>query len=90
MPIFYSGWFLAHVENYYEHFGASPENRLANSVSYYGPIYNFLFCNEGYHQEHHLRPQMHWTSRPKVRQQLISTKKVVSKFPPLLGFLDRR
>ena len=90
VPIFYCGWFLAHVENYYEHFGASPENRLANSMSYYGPIYNFLFCNEGYHQEHHLRPQMHWTSRPKVRQQLISTKRVVSKFPPLLGFLDRR
>jgi fatty acid desaturase len=90
LPTFYVGWCLAQLENYHEHFGASPENREANSVSYYGQLYNVLFCNEGYHQEHHLRPQLHWTRRPQVRQTLGGTARVISGFPPLLGFLDRR
>ena len=90
LPTFYLGWCLAHLENYYEHFGASPEDRGANSVSYYGRIYNLLFCNEGYHQEHHRRPQWHWTRRPELRDRLPDAGRVVSKYPPLLGFLDRR
>ncbi len=89
LPTFFFGWFLAQMENYYEHFGASPENRSANSVSYYGRIYNLLFCNEGYHQEHHIRPQMHWTRRPDTRQEFVRTDRVISGYPPLLGFLDR-
>ncbi len=94
VPTFYFGWFLAHAENYYEHFGASPENRLTNSVSYYGRIYNLFLCNEGYHQEHHLRPQVHWALRPQVRErfsgELCRAGRVVSNFPPLLGFLNSR
>lgn len=90
VPTFYLGWFLAHLENYYEHFAATPEDRSANSVSYYGRIYNGLFCNEGFHQEHHLRPQLHWTRRPEVRQKLPHAGRLISKFPPLLGFLDGR
>jgi len=89
LPTFFFGWFLAQMENYYEHFGASPENRSANSVSYYGRIYNLLFCNEGYHQEHHIRPQMHWTRRPDTRQEFVRTDRVIARFPPLLGFLNR-
>ena len=90
LPTFYFGWFLAQLENYYEHFGGLPENRSANSVSYYGRLYNVLFCNEGYHQEHHLQPQLHWSRRPHVRLQPTSTERVISTFPPLLGFLYRR
>ena len=90
LSTFYCGWFLAQLENYYEHFGASPENRAANSVSYYGRLYNLFFCNEGYHQEHHLQPQLHWTRRSEVRMAPTRTERVVSKFPPLLGFLDQR
>jgi fatty acid desaturase len=90
LPTFYLGWCLAHLENYYEHFGASSETRSANSVSYYGRLYNLLFCNEGYHQEHHLRPQWHWTRRPELRAEFPEGGRLVSKFPPLLAFLDRR
>jgi len=90
LPTFYFGWCLAHLENYYEHFGAFPEARSANSVSHYGRLYNLLFCNEGYHQEHHLRPQWHWTRRPKLRGELPEGGRVASRFPPLLAFLDRR
>lgn len=94
VPTFFFGWFLAHLENYYEHFGAIPENRYANTVSYYGRIYNILAFNEGYHQEHHLRPGEHWTKRPEVQKalwkQLEESNRVISKFPGLLGFLDHR
>ncbi|MDP7035025.1 MAG: fatty acid desaturase [Planctomycetota bacterium] len=94
VPTFYFGWFLAHMENYYEHYGANPHSRYADSISFYGSFYNFLFCNEGYHQEHHLRPQVHWVKRPAIlvefNEQLNESSRFVSKVPPILGFLERR
>ena len=93
LPLFWWGWFLAHMENYFEHFHASaPENRFANSVSYYGPLYNLLMMNEGFHQEHHIAPQTHWTERPALREkyaaQMSEAHAYAAKHPPLLGFLD--
>ncbi|WAL58695.1 fatty acid desaturase family protein [Thermocoleostomius sinensis] len=94
IPTFYLGWFLEHLENYYEHFGGIPENRYANSTSYYGELYNLLFCNEGYHQEHHLRPGVHWTKRKQTRQEwaaeLDAANRVILRFPPILAILDHR
>jgi fatty acid desaturase len=92
LPVFYCGWMLEHLENYYEHFGGTPENKYANSTSYYGRLYNALFCNEGYHQEHHLRPNVHWMHRPQTRKELKEgldrANRVVLKFPPVLSWLD--
>lgn len=93
VPLFYCGWFLALLENYFEHHHATdPGDRLADSVSYYGRWYNLLMFNEGYHQEHHLKPHLHWTRRPGVhheyRTQLQRARAYAAKFPPLLGFLD--
>jgi fatty acid desaturase len=93
VPTFYFGWFLALLENYFEHHRASnQQNRFADSVSYYGPWYNNLMFNEGYHQEHHLKPHLHWTRRPQVHQELQSQIKQAgayeARLPPLLGFLD--
>lgn len=92
IPIFYAGWVLEHLENYYEHFGGIPENRFANSTSYYGRLYNFLFCNEGYHQEHHLRPGVHWSNRSQTHRELQAeldkADRIILRFPPLLGWLD--
>jgi len=94
LPVVYLGWCLAHMENYYEHYGANPDNRYTDSVSHYGRWYNFFFFNEGYHQEHHLRPQGHWLERPKVREefqgQLDTAPRHVSGYPPMLAFLERR
>jgi fatty acid desaturase len=94
IPTLYLGWALEHLENYYEHFGGIPENRFANSTSYYGWLYNALFCNEGYHQEHHLRPGVHWTKREQTRQELQAdldrVDRVILRFPPLLGWLDHQ
>jgi len=83
---------LVNVQNYYRHFGAEPDSRYANSVSYYGRLYNLLTFNDGYHQEHHLRPTTHWTRLPEVaaqyQQRLDEAGRVVSPVPPLVGFLD--
>ncbi len=94
VPVFYFGWFITYLTNYYEHFGAIPENKYADSASHYSRIYNLLTCNEGYHQEHHLRPSIHWTQRPeiyhKLREQLDSNDRIILKFPMPLGFLDHK
>ncbi len=94
IPLFYFGYFLAHLENYFEHFHATDfDNRFANSVSYYQPLYNKLMFNEGFHQAHHISPQVHWSKRPLIdkdnKDQLILKNSYIAKFPPLLGFLER-
>lgn len=93
VPTFYAGWFLALLENYYEHHRATnPDSRLADSVSYYGRWYNLMMFNEGYHQEHHLKPHLHWTRRPQVHAEWKGKFKDAGAYearkPPLLGFLD--
>lgn len=94
LPVLYLGWVLEHVENYYEHFGATPDDRYANSTSYYGRLYNLLFCYEGYHQEHHLRPNVHWMHRPRIRQELAARlahcDRIILRVPPVLGILDHQ
>jgi fatty acid desaturase len=93
LPAFYLALALVNVQNYYEHYGAAPENRYANSVSYYGALYNLLTFNDGYHQEHHLRPLTHWTQMPRVRREfrdkLGQVERVVSPVPALLGAFHR-
>jgi fatty acid desaturase len=93
LPLFFVGWFLAHTENYFEHFHATdPHSRFANSVSYYPRWYNRLMFNEGYHQEHHIEAGRHWTERPAVRERfkdrMAAANAYQARFPPLLGFLD--
>jgi fatty acid desaturase len=89
LPAFFLSLVLVNIQNYYEHYGALPENLYANSVSYYGRLYNLLTFNDGYHQEHHLRPLTHWTQMPGVRQQcsdkLDVVERIVSPVPALLG-----
>lgn len=93
-PSFYLALLLVNIQNYYEHYGANPINRIANSVSYYGRIYNFLTFNDGYHQEHHLRCGTHWLLMPEVHKQYENkfkfNKRIISSVPAILGFLDRK
>ncbi|MCC7440318.1 MAG: fatty acid desaturase [Bdellovibrionales bacterium] len=71
VPTVYLGQALAHAENYLEHHRADPGNRLANSVSCYSPAYNALWFNNGYHQEHHSFPRVHWTKLPELRSRML-------------------
>jgi fatty acid desaturase len=93
VPTFYFGWFLALLENYYEHHRArNHQDRFADSVSYYGRWYNVMMFNEGYHQEHHLKPHLHWTRRPEVRREhrtrFAEAGAYEASLPPVLGFLE--
>lgn len=93
LPAFYLALALVNVQNYYEHYGAIPGSSYANSVSHYGRLYNLLTFNDGYHQEHHLRFQSHWTSMPEVRRaherKLADVERIVSPVPAIVGFLHR-
>jgi fatty acid desaturase len=70
LPVWYFGNAAAQAENYLEHYGAIPGNRKTDSVSSYGRFYNLIWFNNGYHQEHHYRPQVHWTRIPEVKEML--------------------
>jgi fatty acid desaturase len=70
LPVWYLGNAAAQAENYLEHHGALPGNRKTDSVSSYGKLYNLIWFNNGFHQEHHYRPQVHWTRVPDVKDLL--------------------
>jgi fatty acid desaturase len=93
LPVWYGALVMVDVQNYYEHHGALPEDRFTNSVSCYHRLYNRLTFNDGYHQEHHLRPAAHWSELPAVCEhfaaELAARPRVVSPVPAWLGFLDR-
>jgi fatty acid desaturase len=93
LPAFFLSLALVNIQNYYEHYGAAPANKYANSVSYYGSLYNLLTFNDGYHQEHHLRPLTHWTQMPRVKReysdQLERVERIISPVPAILGAFDR-
>jgi fatty acid desaturase len=71
LPVWYFGQVLARAEAYAEHFGATPGDRRTDAVSCYGRLYNLLWFNNGYHQEHHFRPGTHWTDLPNLRDQMV-------------------
>jgi fatty acid desaturase len=70
LPSFYVGWAISYAEGYLEHHGAKPGNPFANSVSSYNRLYNFLWFNNGYHQEHHWDPKCHWTRMRRLHEQI--------------------
>jgi fatty acid desaturase len=70
LPVWFLGTVAAQAENYLEHHGALPGNRKTDSVSCYGGLYNLVWFNNGYHQEHHYRPQVHWSRLPTVKALL--------------------
>jgi fatty acid desaturase len=70
LPSYYLGWMLSYAEGYLEHYGAEPGNPFANSVSSYHRLYNLLWFNNGYHQEHHWDPKWHWTRMPELHERI--------------------
>jgi len=94
LPAFVLSLMLVNMQNYYEHYGAAPQNKYANSVSYYGRLYNLLTFNDGFHQEHHLRPRAHWTEMPRMRRafapRLDQVERIISPVPAMLGAFHRQ
>jgi fatty acid desaturase len=70
LPVWYLGNAAAQGQTFLEHYGATPGNRKTDSVSSYGVLYNLIWFNHGYHQEHHYRPQVHWSRIKEVKDLL--------------------
>ena len=91
-PFYYLGQSLSFLIAYYEHLGADPDNLMATGVSNYEPVYNFVFLNNGYHNEHHYRPQQHWTQMKPVRDEIRASEAGggarVTDWPHPVGFMD--
>jgi fatty acid desaturase len=92
LPIVVLAWPVSYAQNYYEHLGAVPGNRHADAVSSYGRLYNYLWFNNGYHQEHHYQPSAHWTEMEAVRkkhgQSFRDNGLRVLRRPHLFAFLE--
>lgn len=69
--VLWGGSAASHFQNWLEHAHAVPGSRLTDSVSSYGRLYNWLWFNNGYHQEHHSRPSAHWTALPALRVEML-------------------
>jgi fatty acid desaturase len=92
LPSYYLGWVLSYAEGYLEHYRCQPGNYFANSVSSYNLIYNLLCFNNGYHQEHHWDPKMHWTRMKglsrQIQPQLLANHTRILKGPHITAFLE--
>jgi fatty acid desaturase len=90
VPVWYLGQVGAMAENYVEHHGAIPGDRRTDSVSAYGALYNLIWFNNGYHQEHHWKPQVHWTQvsalrpllPPETSRRVVRAAHWFNLFPP--------
>ncbi|MDP9103064.1 MAG: fatty acid desaturase [Pseudomonadota bacterium] len=91
-PCFYLGQCFSSLIAYYEHFGADPETPMATGVSTYAPAYNWLFFNNGFHNEHHLRPKQHWSAMKALREETMDAQSAAGAktiaVPHYLGFLE--
>jgi len=83
LTIYIFGQVFALWENYCEHHLADFSDRKRDSVSCYNPIYNFLWFNNGFHQEHHFSPQVHWTKIYSISDKLPKDR-VITKYCHLL------
>jgi fatty acid desaturase len=92
LPSYYLGWAASYAEGYLEHYGCKPGNPFANSVSSYNRLYNLLWFNNGYHQEHHWDPKCHWTRmgelHDKIRPQLEANGTRVLRGPHLTALIE--
>ena len=80
LPGWALGMGLCWLQGYYEH--------ARGTTSHYGALYNLLFFNDGYHVEHHRLPGVHWTRLPSSRMAPSVERHVVSRWPPILRWLE--
>lgn len=80
VPVWFLGQAAALAENYLEHHLAVPGDPRRDSISCYGRLYNLIWFNNGYHQEHHCHPSEHWTKIKSRRSDMLpeTERRVVS------------
>ena len=77
LPGILLGLGLCQLQGFFEH--------EAGTVSHRGALYNFLFFNDGYHVEHHLRPWAHWRELPAR----VAANARVSRWPAVFRWIER-
>jgi fatty acid desaturase len=60
-----------HYLNLAAHVSSDSTDRTALAVTSTSPFYNRYFFNAGYHQAHHLKPQMPWRALPAFTEELL-------------------
>ena len=64
LTVYLPGWLiglaLCQLQGHFEH--------EHGTTSHYGRLYNLLFFNDGYHEEHHARPSEDWRRLPQHKQ----------------------
>jgi hypothetical protein len=80
LTVYWPGWMmglgLCFLQGYFEH--------ARGTTSHYGPLYNALFFNDGYHVEHHARPGAVWADLPAH----VTPGAARSRWPAVLRWLD--
>lgn len=71
--------FANNANSYGEHYLATDHaNFRCDSIGSYGKLFNFLCFNSGYHQEHHVKPSLHWTRLPELTHTLPDSRKTIN------------
>src|SRR5690606_7456983 len=78
LPGFVLGQCLCALHGHFEHTGGS-------AVSHHGRLYNLLFFNDGFHDEHHARPRAGWR---ELGARAPVTRTRVSRWPPVLRWVE--
>src|SRR5437588_10532011 len=76
LPFYYFSHSLSYLYGYYRHYGGDPDEPLAWGVSSYDKLYNWTWFYNGYHEEHHFRPKVHWTRMQAFRDQIVEQRPV--------------
>ena len=67
-------WFINFI-NYLQHDGCEVDphhQRMNHARNFTGPLFNFVFFNNGYHTVHHLYPGLHWSVLPERHEKLVA------------------
>lgn len=75
LPVWFIGQMLLLTSNLLNHDFCPLDNSLNNSRDFVSKVENWLFCNNGLHTAHHLRPSMHWSELPSLHELKIAPKK---------------
>ncbi|AKQ69462.1 Fatty acid desaturase family protein [Myxococcus hansupus] len=68
--------FCIHWLNLAAHFETNSEKKDSLGTTSYSAFYNRWFFNAGYHQAHHLKPQVPWYELPALTEKLAGTARV--------------
>ena len=69
LPAFCSASLIM-VFNYIQHVHADAWSEHDHSRNFTGPVFNYLFFNNGYHTAHHEHPGLHWSQLPAAHAKI--------------------